>query len=144
MSHVQIRIFPHQPAHNTSDPRPQSSGTSSIVSPTYPYTPLLSLLSTLTELINTLMSPPHSHRVILVSSGAIGVGLRRMDLRERGKGLGRKQALAAVGQGRLIAMWDGLFGMVGRAIGQVLLTRQDISDVSTGTSSSRSFSYGIT
>lgn len=31
------------------------------------------------------------HRVVLVSSGAIGVGLRRMDLKERGKGLHQKQ-----------------------------------------------------
>ena len=54
-----------------------------------------------------------------------------MELKERGKGLQRKQALAAIGQGRLIAMWDNLFGMVGTPIAQILLTRQDISDVST-------------
>ena len=52
-----------------------------------------------------------------------------MELREKGKGLQRKQALAAIGQGRLIAMFDNLFGMIGKPIAQVLLTRQDISDV---------------
>jgi glutamate 5-kinase len=52
-----------------------------------------------------------------------------MELKDRGKGLQRKQALAAIGQGRLIAMWDNLFGMVGTPIAQILLTRQDISDV---------------
>jgi glutamate 5-kinase len=53
-----------------------------------------------------------------------------MELKDKGKGLQRKQALAAIGQGRLIAMWDNLFGMVGTPIAQILLTRQDISDVS--------------
>jgi glutamate 5-kinase len=52
-----------------------------------------------------------------------------MSLRERGKGLQRKQALAAIGQGRLIALWDQLFGLLDVKIAQVLLTRQDISDV---------------
>ncbi|KAJ9119690.1 hypothetical protein QFC22_003400 [Naganishia vaughanmartiniae] len=51
-----------------------------------------------------------------------------MSLRERGKGLQRKQALAAIGQGRLIALWDQLFGLLDVKIAQVLLTRQDISD----------------
>lgn len=41
------------------------------------------------------------------------------------------QALAAIGQGRLIALWDNLFGQLGQPIAQVLLTRGDISDVST-------------
>jgi glutamate 5-kinase len=56
--------------------------------------------------------------------------MRTMSLRERGKGLQRKQALAAIGQGRLIALWDQLFGLLDVKIAQVLLTRQDISDVS--------------
>ena len=54
-----------------------------------------------------------------------------MVLKERGKGLQRKQALAAIGQGRLIALWDQLFGLLDVKIAQVLLTRQDISDVGT-------------
>jgi glutamate 5-kinase len=56
--------------------------------------------------------------------------MRTMSLKERGKGLQRKQALAAIGQGRLIALWDQLFGLLDVKIAQVLLTRQDISDVS--------------
>jgi glutamate 5-kinase len=39
------------------------------------------------------------------------------------------QALAAIGQGRLIALWDNLFGQFEQPIAQVLLTRGDISDV---------------
>jgi len=39
--------------------------------------------------------------------------------------------LAAIGQGRLIALWDNLFSQVEQPIAQVLLTRGDIADVST-------------
>lgn len=39
------------------------------------------------------------------------------------------QALAAIGQGRLIALWDNLFGQLEQPIAQILLTRGDISDV---------------
>lgn len=67
---------------------------------------------------------------MLVSSGAIGVGLRHMGLKTRGKGLSRKQALAAIGQGQLIALWDNLFAQLDQPIAQILLTRADISDVS--------------
>ena len=68
------------------------------------------------------------HKVVVVSSGAIGVGLQRMALAKRPKGLSKKQALAAVGQGRLIALWDNLFGQFDQPIAQILLTRGDISD----------------
>ncbi|WWD16345.1 glutamate 5-kinase [Kwoniella shandongensis] len=101
-------------------------GTSSIVSPSYPFLPHLQLLSSIVETVVTLRS--QGHRVVLVSSGAIGVGLRRMNLRERGKGLQQKQALAAIGQGRLIALWDNLFSQLDQPIAQILLTRMDISD----------------
>lgn len=52
-----------------------------------------------------------------------------MGLKDRGKGLSRKQALAAIGQGQLIALWDNLFAQLDQPIAQVLLTRADISDV---------------
>jgi len=66
--------------------------------------------------------------VVLVSSGAIGVGMRRMDLDKRPKHLPQVQALAAIGQSRLMSLWDQLFGHVGQPIAQVLLTRNDIAD----------------
>jgi hypothetical protein len=44
--------------------------------------------------------------------------------------IGEKQALAAIGQGRLIALWDQLFGMLKQPIAQILMTRNDIADVS--------------
>ncbi|WVF65986.1 glutamate 5-kinase [Kwoniella sp. CBS 6097] len=101
-------------------------GTSSIVSPEYPFLPHLELLSSIVESVIKLRAL--GHRVVLCSSGAIGVGLRRMGLKERGKGLSQKQALAAIGQGRLIALWDNLFSQLDQPIAQILLTRMDISD----------------
>lgn len=102
-------------------------GTSSIVNEAS-LQPQLALLSALTECICALRKL--GHRVVLVSSGAIGMGLKRMDMLKKPKVLAEKQALAAIGQGRLIALWDNLFSLLGQPIAQVLLTRNDISDVS--------------
>lgn len=68
------------------------------------------------------------HRVILVSSGAIGMALRRMDLEKRPKHLPRVQALAALGQCKLMSMWDQLFAHMRQPVAQILLTRNDIAD----------------
>ena len=53
------------------------------------------------------------------------------------------QALAAIGQGRLIALWDNLFGQLEQPIAQVLLTRGDISDVSSLSECMRGLSHDI-
>ncbi|KAF8645321.1 hypothetical protein AX16_007908 [Volvariella volvacea WC 439] len=100
-------------------------GTSSIVHEKT-HQPLLSTLSSIVETVVQLRE--QGHKVVLVSSGAIGVGLKRMGVQARPKSLSGKQALAAIGQGRLIALWDNLFGQVEQPIAQVLLTRGDISD----------------
>ncbi|KAJ7594922.1 glutamate 5-kinase [Mycena floridula] len=100
-------------------------GTSSIVHEET-HQPLLSTLSSVVETVIDLRR--QGHKVVLVSSGAIGVGLKRMNISSRPKSLSGKQALAAIGQGRLIAMWDDLFGHLEQPIAQVLLTRGDISD----------------
>ncbi|KAK0474844.1 glutamate 5-kinase [Armillaria novae-zelandiae] len=100
-------------------------GTSSIVHEKT-HQPLLSTLSSVVETVVHLRS--QGHRVVLVSSGAIGVGLQRMNIPSRPKSLSGKQALAAIGQGRLIALWDDLFGHLEQPIAQVLLTRGDIAD----------------
>lgn len=59
------------------------------MSPEPPFLPHLQLLSSIVETVVKLREL--GHRVVLVSSGAIGVGLRRMGLKERGKGLSVKQ-----------------------------------------------------
>lgn len=61
------------------------------------------------------------------------MGMHRMGLPAiaggKKRAMGEKQALAAIGQGRLIALWDQLFGMLNQPIAQILITRNDIADV---------------
>lgn len=98
-------------------------GTSSL---TQPETGLLAL-ATLASLVETLSDlRRQGHRVVLVSSGAVGVGCARLGLTERPKAIARKQAVAAVGQGRLIRVYDDLFTSLQQPIAQVLLTRGDL------------------
>ena len=66
------------------------------------------------------------HEVILVSSGAIGVGTARMGLPERPRELWMKQAAAAVGQCRMMHMYDTLFSEYNRCVAQILLTGEDV------------------
>ncbi|KAH6687229.1 glutamate 5-kinase [Plectosphaerella plurivora] len=100
-------------------------GTSSIVDETT-HQPLLSVLTLIVETAVKLRKD--GHRVIIVSSGAIGVGLLRMQMDHRPKHLSALQALAAIGQCRLISLWDDLFGHFRQPVAQILLTRNDIAD----------------
>lgn len=100
-------------------------GTSSIISEETQL-PKIAILSSLVETCHKLRSL--GHKVVIVCSGAIGMGRIRMHINEKPKSLGERQALAALGQLRLIALWDSLFGTVGIDVAQVLLTRNDIAD----------------
>ncbi|KAI5814375.1 Aspartate/glutamate/uridylate kinase [Pyronema omphalodes] len=122
----------HDSAHHTREmrgPRPLTIviklGTSSICDEKT-HEPLLSNLSLIAETCIRLRR--EGHRVILVSSGAIGIGLRRLDLPKRPKHLAAVQAIAAVGQCRLIALWDELFSHLRQPVAQILLTRNDVAD----------------
>jgi glutamate 5-kinase len=64
--------------------------------------------------------------VIVVSSGAIGSGIEAMGWRKRPTTLKLLQMAAAVGQSRLMAAYDELFGAHGIRIGQILLTHEDL------------------
>lgn len=98
-------------------------GTSSL---TQPDTGSLAL-STIATLVETLSRLRHQgYRVVLVSSGAVGVGCARLGLTERPRSITLKQAVAAVGQGRLIRVYDDLFSVLQQPIAQVLLTRGDL------------------
>lgn len=84
-------------------------------------------LSTLATLVETLTHLRQGgNRVVLVSSGAVGVGRDRLGLTERPRAIALKQAVAAVGQGRLIRVYDDLFTTLKQPIAQVLLTRGDL------------------
>jgi len=83
----------------------------------------------LSTIVETAIALRHDgHRVVICSSGAIGMALRQMDMERRPKHLPRVQALAAIGQCKLMAMWDQLFAHMRQPVAQVLLTRSDIAD----------------
>lgn len=63
--------------------------------------------------------------VLLVSSGAVGLGARRLGFDRRPDGVVDRQACAAAGQGALMAFYDGLFRRLGARCAQVLLTESD-------------------
>lgn len=67
-------------------------------------------------------------RLVLVTSGAVGAGMGRLGLERRPADTRMKQALAAIGQGRLMHRYEALFSEYGQAVGQMLLTRQDFED----------------
>ena len=66
------------------------------------------------------------HQVILVSSGAIGMGVGKLGLLERPKDIPTKQAAAAVGQCELMYTYDKLFGEYNHTVAQLLITGDDI------------------
>jgi len=65
--------------------------------------------------------------VIVVSSGAIGAGMEALGMKKRPTSVPDLQMAAAVGQSRLMATYDALFGAYGITIGQVLLTHADLN-----------------
>ncbi|MEQ8821086.1 MAG: glutamate 5-kinase [Sumerlaeia bacterium] len=67
-------------------------------------------------------------QVLLVSSGAVAAGLGALGMAARPTHLPQLQALAAVGQSRLMATWEAAFHPHGLATAQILLTREDLED----------------
>ena len=67
------------------------------------------------------------HEVILVSSGAIGMGVGKLGLRARPTDIPTKQAAAAVGQCELMYIYDKLFGEFHHTVAQLLITGEDVA-----------------
>lgn len=67
------------------------------------------------------------NEVILVSSGAIGMGVGKLGLHEKPKDIPTKQAAAAVGQCELMYTYDRMFTEYGHTVAQILLTGSDLS-----------------
>eukprot|EP00441_Pelagodinium_beii_P044149 CAMPEP_0197652552 /NCGR_PEP_ID=MMETSP1338-20131121/34518_1 /TAXON_ID=43686 ORGANISM="Pelagodinium beii, Strain RCC1491" /NCGR_SAMPLE_ID=MMETSP1338 /ASSEMBLY_ACC=CAM_ASM_000754 /LENGTH=465 /DNA_ID=CAMNT_0043227451 /DNA_START=98 /DNA_END=1495 /DNA_ORIENTATION=- len=86
----------------------------------------LANLARLVEVIAKLKSD--GEQVILVSSGAVGMGCLKLGLKERPKGPGAKQAMAAAGQSRLMRLYEDLFQVVNIQVAQMLISREDFSD----------------
>jgi glutamate 5-kinase len=86
-------------------------------------------ISTIASLVETLTRLRKSgHRIVLITSGAVGIGCARLHLTERPKKIAQKQAAAAVGQGRLIRIYDDLFSTLQQPIAQILLTRRELME----------------
>ncbi len=68
------------------------------------------------------------HQIILVSSGAIGMGVGKLGLTERPADMPGKQAAAAVGQCELMYTYDKLFSEYNHTVAQILLTGEDIEN----------------
>lgn len=76
------------------------------------------------QLVKTLADLQNAgHEVILVSSGAIGLGMGKLGLREKPKDTPGKQACAAVGQCELMYLYDNLFSEYSITVAQMLLTK---------------------
>jgi len=69
-----------------------------------------------------------NREVLLVSSGAVGLGARHLQLASKPKEVVMVQACAAVGQSRLMSMYDDAFEKLGYRVAQVLLTEDDFLD----------------
>ena len=65
--------------------------------------------------------------VLVVSSGAVASGVRKVGLAERPRTIPQKQAAAAVGQGVLIQAWEAAFDKYDLMVAQVLLTSEDLA-----------------
>jgi glutamate 5-kinase len=86
----------------------------------------LGLLCGLVEQIAELRA--QGIEVLVVSSGAVGLGMERLGLVERPTVVAQIQACAAIGQSRLMSLYDDAFDRLGCPIAQVLLTEDDFRD----------------
>ena len=68
------------------------------------------------------------HEVVIVSSGAVAAGMKKLDLKEKPRDIILKQASAAVGQSTLMWAYEKCFSTHGKKVAQILLTRDDFSD----------------
>ncbi len=91
------------------------------------------LVEVLSDLKNSGM------QVVLVTSGAIGVGVGKLGLNKKPKDTPGRQAAATVGQCELMFMYDKLFSEYGHITGQLLVTRSDIDNEERKTNLINSF-----
>lgn len=99
-------------------------GTSTLAHPTG----MLNIKQTekLTKVLSDLKN--RGHELILVSSGAIGMGVGKLNLKSRPADIPTKQAAAAVGQCELMYVYDKLFGEYHHNVAQILVTGEDLED----------------
>jgi glutamate 5-kinase len=81
-------------------------------------------VETLCKIVSDLKNA--GHEIILVSSGAIGMGVGKLSLKERPRDMPSKQAAAAVGQCELMYTYDRIFSEYHHTVAQLLVTGSDI------------------
>ena len=87
--------------------------------------------SSLVKLVTAIADiSKNGYQVILVSSGAVGAGISGLGLKEYPADVPTRQACAAVGQTRLMHAYENLFRNFGISVAQLLLTADDLNDVS--------------
>lgn len=86
----------------------------------------LSFLSRLAGEVKKLRE--ENHQLLIVSSGAVLCGVKRLNMKERPRELGIKQAVAGVGQAYLMHLYDMVFSNYGLTVGQALLTADIFKD----------------
>ncbi len=78
--------------------------------------------------------------VVLVSSGAIGVGVAKLNLPKKPTEVKEKQATAAVGQCQLMAIYDKFFAQYGQDVAQILITKYIIDNEHSRSNAVNTFS----
>lgn len=85
--------------------------------------------------------------IVLVSSGAVGAGVGKLNLSEKPSDIGHKQALAAIGQAGLVATYDRFFAEYGHNTAQVLLTKFTLDEeahyINAKNTFETMFEYGV-
>jgi glutamate 5-kinase len=86
-------------------------------------------ISSLEKLVRKLADLSNKGKeIILVSSGAVGIGMGRLNMDKRPEHVTERQAVAAVGQTELMHLYSKLFSEYGILVGQILLTRDVFSN----------------
>ncbi|MCM1363974.1 MAG: glutamate 5-kinase [Faecalibacterium sp.] len=94
---------------------------------------MIKLCSVLSDLHNSGID------IVLVTSGAIGVGVGKLGLSERPHDIPGRQAAATVGQCELMFMYDKFFGEYGQKVGQLLVTKSDFENEERRTNLTNTF-----
>ncbi len=85
------------------------------------------MIHRLSDQIAELKEREKDLKIVVVSSGAVASGVRKIGLQEKPRTIPHKQAAAAVGQGVLMEAWEEAFDKYGILVAQVLLTGEDLA-----------------
>ncbi|MDR3258018.1 MAG: glutamate 5-kinase [Fusobacteriaceae bacterium] len=97
----------------------------------------LELINKLSWVLTTLIN--QGREIILVTSGAIGVGATKLNFKERPKLTREKQAAAAIGQASLMQIYQNFFNQYNQMTAQILLTKDDFKEGERKTNTSNTF-----